>query len=211
MCAAMSSEYRPDEPSLMGPRLKFDRAKEHLNQVEKALVSYVESDPYDIPDKPEREGEWTIIRLCAIRTLPDPRWGVQIGEFLHDLRSALDNLVWQLVLLNGEEPWDKNQFPIYNRNVPSRHRLDEMLRGVRPDHRTQIEDLQPCYGEHVHRQTKAGLAWLAILSNIDKHRFLHPTIAVLREGDASGEVLEATPGAGAEVIWRRAPSTMARS
>jgi hypothetical protein len=197
----MASEYRPDEPSLMGPRLKFERAEEHLSEVERAIVEYIDTDPYNIADEPERAGEWIIIRLRAIRTLPDPRWGVRIGEFLHDLRSALDNLVWQLVLLNGETPWSKNQFPIYTKTAPSRARMDEVLRGVRDDHRAQIEELQPYHGEHVHRQIKAALAWLALLSNIDKHRFLHPTITALREGDATAEVLEATPEGGAEVVW----------
>ena len=107
----------------------------------------------------------------------------------------------QLVLLNGETPWCKNQFPIYTGRAPSQHRLDEMLRGVRADHRAQIEDLQPYHREHVHVQIKAALAWLALLSNIDKHRFMHPILTVLREGDASAEVLEATPGAEVEVVW----------
>jgi len=30
---------------------------------------------------------------------------------------------------------------------------------------------------------------------------MHPILTVLREGDASAEVLDATPGAGAEIIW----------
>jgi hypothetical protein len=201
----VATEYRADEPSLVGPRVKFARAKEHLDEVEKAILSYVESDPYDIPQEAEREGEWIIIRLRAIRTLPDPRWGVRIGEFLHNLRSALDNLVWQLVLLNGEQPWDQNQFPIYTYRAPRPPRMDKMLRGVRPDHRAQIEDWQPYRGAEVYVQIKAALAWLALLSNIDKHRFLHPTITVLREGDATAEVFEATPGAEAEVIWTAGP------
>ena len=203
----MVDEYRPDEPSLVGPRLKFERAEEQLSRVEKALVEYLDTDPCDIPDEPERKGEWAIIRLRAIRTLPDPRWGVRIGEFLHDLRSALDNLVWQLVLLNGETPWCKNQFPIYTERAPSQHRLDEMLRGVRADHRAQIEDLQAYHGEHVHVQIKAALAWLALLSNIDKHRFMHPILTVLREGDASAEVLEATPEQKSKSSGLRVSST----
>jgi hypothetical protein len=172
-------EYRPDEPSLVGPRLKFERAEEHLREVERALVEYHATEPYDVADEPETEGEWTIIRLRTIRTLPDPTWGVRIGEFLHDLRSALDNLVWQLVLLNGETPGHSNQFPIYTA-PPQPGRMEARLSGVRADHAAVIDELQPYHGEHVHRQIKAALGSLVLLSNIDKHRFLHPTIAVLR-------------------------------
>jgi hypothetical protein len=75
-------------------------------------------------------------------------WGVRVGEFAHDLRSALDNLVWQLVLVNGKEPGDHNQFPIYTeankppgptrlkalKGVRGATRIDDMLFGVAPDH-----------------------------------------------------------------------------
>ena len=36
------------------------------------------------------------------------RW----GAIIHDYRSALDNLVWQLVILNGGEPDSGHSFPI---------------------------------------------------------------------------------------------------
>ncbi len=39
-------------------------------------------------------------------------WSVRIGEILYNLRSALDHLVWQLVLANGQEPGRDNQFAI---------------------------------------------------------------------------------------------------
>jgi hypothetical protein len=193
-------ERLPEEPSLLGPELKLQRAEEHVSELEQAIVEYIGADPYDIPEEPERNGEWLIVRLGSIRLPPDPRWGVRVGEFLHDLRSALDNLVWQLVLLNGETPWEKNQFPIYT-YAPERQRMDERLRGLRADHRAQIEELQPYPGPHVHRQIKAALVWLALLTNIDKHRFMHPTITVMREGDATTDILDATPNAGAEVLW----------
>ena len=42
-------------------------------------------------------------------------WGVLIGEILHNLRSALDHLIWQLVILETGAPptTTKTAFPIF--------------------------------------------------------------------------------------------------
>ncbi len=39
-------------------------------------------------------------------------WFIRLGEILYNLRSALDHLVWQLVLANGKTPGRDNSFPI---------------------------------------------------------------------------------------------------
>lgn len=102
---------------------------------------------------------------------PDPRIGLIVGEFAHQLRSTLDNLVWQLVLLRGGSPTRKTQYPIYERWEGYRDSRTVMLRGVSVDDRALIEAFQPFQlGD---RAPNAYLALLAWLSNVDKHRFLH--------------------------------------
>ena len=39
-------------------------------------------------------------------------WSILIGEILYNMRSALDHLVWQLVLNNEQTPGRNNEFPI---------------------------------------------------------------------------------------------------
>jgi hypothetical protein len=39
---------------------------------------------------------------------------VILGEIIHDLRSSLDHVVWQLVIANGSLPGYWNQFPIFS-------------------------------------------------------------------------------------------------
>jgi hypothetical protein len=46
---------------------------------------------------------------------PPFRLGLIFGDFLYNLRSALDNLITQLVLLAGNTPGKHNQFPILDR------------------------------------------------------------------------------------------------
>jgi hypothetical protein len=191
-------EYRPDKPSLIGSRLKIQRAEQHLDELEPEMRTYIEGDPYGIA-KPNVEGEWIVVRFAEVRRYPDPRWGVRVGEFLHDLRSALDNLVWQLVLVNGEKPGDHNQFPIYTdaskppgkarlkrlKGMRGATRMDDMLLGVHADYAATIKGLQPYLGLQVHREHKVALGALADLNNIDKHRFVHPAIGFREAGSES--------------------------
>ncbi|HEV3192837.1 MAG TPA: hypothetical protein VGY54_20165, partial [Polyangiaceae bacterium] len=93
---------------------RLARAEEHLEAIKEELLSYYNSDPCQMSGKYEPDdegrrgsGEWTIS--------VDPlgvRLNTLIGEFLHDLRSALDHIAWQLVMNNGGEPTRDTSFPI---------------------------------------------------------------------------------------------------
>ena len=101
---------------------------------------------------------------------------------MHALRSALDHLVWQLVILEGGTPDWRTQFPIYDDAAKfdqavrfPRGRRVSPLHDIRPDGDiwALIEDAQPyrCPDPRQHY-----LSGLGKLSNIDKHRTLHATI-----------------------------------
>jgi hypothetical protein len=184
-------EYALDGPTLAGVGLKLHRAKEQLDEIHAEILAWVDAEPYVVSDETETDGEWYVTRMAEVRVYPDPRWGVRAGEFFHDLRSALDNLVWQLVLLEGrEEPGDHNQFPIYTRvpSAPRRRelkgvtgasRIHDMLFGVSEDNIAEIHIRQPYLGLHgFHRDHRVALRTLSIVNNIDKHKVLHPAIGV---------------------------------
>jgi len=167
------------QPSLAGPRLRLNRADEHLESLYPAVQAYMSQAPYLIGEM-EREGAWRVQRI-VIREHPDPSWALLVSEVVHHLRSALDYLVWQLVLLNGAEPYCRNQFPIYTKRAPRAGRLDAMLRGVHRDHRARIEDLQPYLGGS--HPIRSALAVLVGASNVDKHRSLHAAFGLVREAE----------------------------
>jgi hypothetical protein len=171
------------EISLSGVRMKLDRAEQHLDALEAEVAPYNARGPYSVRPL-EADGDWWVARLTVTEP-PDPRWALIVGDFLHNARSALDNLVWQLVLVNGAEPSFRNQFPIFadtpaseNARVKRHARIREMLAGVGADEVAFICELQPYTGPHVHRNAKTALRWLAKLSNTDKHRYLHPALGV---------------------------------
>lgn len=116
--------------------------------------------------------------------------GTLIGVIVHNLRSALDHLIWQLVLWNGETPKagsGGNQFPIVDdgRDGMWRASTPKYLRGVRVDHRAFIEGLQPYREQDASRRAGHPLRLLANLSNIDKHQTLAPVANGLAQGGQS--------------------------
>jgi hypothetical protein len=41
----------------------------------------------------------------VVREPAETQWGVMLGDFLHNCRTALDHLVCQLVVLSGNKAW----------------------------------------------------------------------------------------------------------
>ena len=99
-----------------GARSKVDRALEHLQTLDAHIQQTIASEPQPIGAHYEPEIE--SISLYAIGIdFPVMGWGVRIGDCLHNLRSALDHIAWQLALDYLErEPTEAEakaiQFPI---------------------------------------------------------------------------------------------------
>jgi len=136
------------------------------------------------------DGTWYKISVSPpLKESPPLRFSVICGDTVHNLRSALDHLVWQLVLSEGRKrPGSRNFFPIYTdfddfiREVRSRKKKSRPgpLEGINPkgDAWTFIEDLQPYKRRELGMDPRAHqLAVLNRLSNTDKHRTLHVYMA----------------------------------
>ena len=99
-------------------------------------------------------------------------WSLRVGEILHNLRSALDHLVSQLLLANGQKPTRQNAYPIANDESKwSRNR--DRLKGVTPRIETIVERLQPYTGGINLPFDVSAFGTLHTLCNIDKHQHLH--------------------------------------
>ncbi len=153
---------------------RLRRAEEHLEAIKQELLAYYNSAPGQITGKyqPDQsriggEGEWDL----KLDPLPI-RLNTLIGEFLHNLRSALDHLVWRLVLDNGGKPTKETTFPILRvGNAPNKKGKQAPPRiagGVSADALTLIEAAQPYqFGTNY---ADSALWVLHQLWNIDKHR-----------------------------------------
>src|SRR5687768_7257025 len=99
---------------LFGIRLKLQRAQEQLSQLEATFESFRELKPYRFTSEYDEHRRVLTLRAKYTRPL-DGMWGVQVGEIIHNWRSALDHVVWELVVSHtGSEPTsNKTCFPIF--------------------------------------------------------------------------------------------------
>jgi hypothetical protein len=83
-------------------RLRLDRARKHLEDFERKSTRFTNSRPYEVVTEIDNEGVNQILRykLQGGKKLP-PNLSFIAGDCIHNLRSILDNLVWQLGNLSG--------------------------------------------------------------------------------------------------------------
>lgn len=171
-------------------RDRLSRAEEHLKAINRGLLRHYEADEYLMAGEYQRNSDAPGGRGDIVidpTTLPEinPRLNTLIGEYVHDLRSGLDHLAWQLVLRAKGTPTVKTCFPIKDSDPGAdkkgRPRTPGVAGGVSVAARTVIREAQPYqwgsrYSEH-------PLWLLHQLWNIDKHRY------VIAKGSFSSVVL----------------------
>lgn len=164
---------------MMHVRAKFARAKAHAQELDVSIRHGTvktegfyrgESTLYILV--PEFNDDFTECRL-HLKQIGEPpldEWAVLLGDVLHNLRSCLDHLAYQLALVHEPEkpPPSGTEFPIFIER--EKFRSEDRgggrykIRGLNPDVIDAIEALQP-YGSAQH-----PLWVLQQMSNADKHR-----------------------------------------
>jgi hypothetical protein len=162
---------------LYGPRLKVQRAKREIQRLRQEEKAFQQEAEYEIVKaEPARREGWHVYRLRVNYQPPlDDEWGVWIGEIAHNLRSALDGLVYQLAILNGKEPDRETGFPIYRSRQDFKGRGKRLIDLLRDDHQALIESLQPYHlrqSVSIAGRITPVLLCLRELNNADKHRLL---------------------------------------
>jgi hypothetical protein len=158
--------------------LRLERAWEHLQRLEAESRGWLKPRPYRVYAELDAERRTKIIKVEIFRQ-PPAELGLLIGDCLHNMRSALDNLVYDLAIAHRGVPLSKSiakksQFPIFKDRDQFLDKGMDQIRGIHPDAKTIIKGLQP-----YHRGEKFAyhrLWMLRELSNSDKHRLLHPTL-----------------------------------
>jgi hypothetical protein len=96
--------------SLRGARIKIDRAKEHFDNLNMAIRTFGAGRPYRVEIKKDTYNpSHEEYHFRSEAPIPD-KWGAILGDCVHNLRSALDLLVVELVLANGGVPTDYTSF-----------------------------------------------------------------------------------------------------
>jgi len=147
---------------------KVDRARKHFEELSAALVAYRESKPGKIVPRRDPDTRRMTYVLESIESLPAGLASV-VGDVLQNLRSALDHLAYQLVLVGTgkDASEDAIYFPIAN----DAQRFAQLVKGgqvhgARPEAVAAIEAVQP------YKVGNDLLTQLHRLNIIDKHRAL---------------------------------------
>jgi hypothetical protein len=94
-------------------RSKVERAKNHILDLEIARDEFIETEPYVIESERDPQTGNYLFRVTKLQLAP-PDLGLIAGDAAHNLRSALDHLAYQLVLVNKEIPNRFTGFPIFD-------------------------------------------------------------------------------------------------
>ena len=161
--------------TLEGINAKLQRAQDQIEQLSRDIASSCETQRSLFseelqPDVGDRiwifRGETPVVPI---------EYSIRLGEIVYNLRSSLDQLIWQLVHANYKAPSHRNEFPIFDEESRFNNVVRTKLAGVSQQSLARIEEMQPF------RQNDkwSALKTLHSLCNIDKHRsviFPHYTL-----------------------------------
>lgn len=153
-------------------RAKLDGAKtqsESLSDEISRSVARIDK-PYRLVPELDLDAGECLLRIEKVEEFPPPEWETAVGDIVHKLRSALDQLAYQLATLNqaDEAALRGCEFPIFrDRDLfysGGKGGGVYKIRALADIDREVIESLQPFdFPEH-------ALWVLQQLSNGDKHR-----------------------------------------
>lgn len=164
----------PPAPTHSGqawPNLKVSRAESHVAELQARVNTWLASDPitHRAAINEDRLG-WTL-HLVVRQAPPIEEWATIVGDVVHNLRSALDALVWTLATADGSEPNRPTQvqFPIVLNSDDWDSEAKRRLGDLSAKHVDQIKSLQP-FNHPVGEQECNALALLHRLDIDDKHK-----------------------------------------
>lgn len=153
----------------VGSKLKIERAKRHISDLETAVQAFFNKGPYQlIGDVDAKTGE-NVVRVLVNEHIPIELSAI-LGDAIHNLRAALDYLVCDLIRGNGdtERHYDRG-FPIDEKpKVFKAGRVSKKIKGVNARAERMIRLLKANSCSNTPLFT---LNWLDV---IDKHNAIVP-------------------------------------
>jgi len=151
--------------SLAKVRAKIKRANKHIQDAKSIIEAFRNTDPYGVRVEIDLESGHKIQRVHQRAPVPE-ELSLVIGDAVHNLRSALDHLAWQLVEKNGNTPDRHTCFPIYDAPKVGKAAANPKIKGINPAAATILETVQPYQAGY------GNLRMLHDLDIIDKHRLV---------------------------------------
>ncbi|MFC1919589.1 hypothetical protein ACFLWX_02215 [Chloroflexota bacterium] len=143
-----------------------------MKESRRLINTFCKANPYSVRveiDPQNGDKSWIVNE--GVKT-PSLRLSAIVGDSIHNFRSSLDHLAYQLVIANGNTPSAITAFPICS-DRSKWPRAQAKLKGMSDRVKALIEEQQPCFTTHRHR--KRQFTWLEELDIVDKHRYIQLT------------------------------------
>lgn len=151
-----------------GPRLKIERAKHHINDLNSQVNTYLSGRPMKLVFKQDRKTAMQTLEIKVIKPIPT-EFGAIIGDALHNLRSALDLFAFHLVGSLAKNP-DQVYFPFAKTADKLSEVIDNRQMHLAGTHVAKaIAELKP------YPNGNPLLSGLHSLDITDKHKIVIPT------------------------------------
>jgi hypothetical protein len=153
-----------NRPSSHNHELKLERATEHLSTLQDQIDEWIDATYRYVAELDPRSGKKHI--FVQVLNAPPAAFRPIIGDCLHNLRSALDNLAYELAVAHHKcalpEPFHrKSEFPILRTRLAAyTQRRKYLFKRLQPYQRGAKYWVHPLWQLHH-------------LNNLDKHRFPH--------------------------------------
>ncbi|WP_431946029.1 hypothetical protein [Micromonospora marina] len=168
------------------PDLKWSRGNSHTAALQSKFGEWHASAPVSV-DAVLREDRHGIDLVARVpRGIPKHEWSLDLGDALHNLRSALDAVAWGMAHFNNAQPTRPKRvtFPICD----DEKRWDEVVRDwvgeIHPEFQERLRIMQPF--TYVPAGGVSVLSMLHDLDIQDKHRDILTVSADLHEINLGG-------------------------
>lgn len=174
-----------DHP-LDGARAKLERANENIANLEREIAAFLELGNGVVITQEEIEAFQKALEFHESRIVPI-KFSVMAGEVIHQLRSCLDHIAWQISSVDTRESSPTSiEFPIFLSKPSDPNTVasyERKVKGISPAVRDLIERIQPYQRDDRFALTGPPNDQLWIIHDfdrIDKHRELVLTVAAFR-------------------------------
>lgn len=154
-------------------RAKLERAGEHGRLLDQELDAWLKDTPYALSHKVSRDQLRHSVIVSILKPPPLTRWALFVGDAVHNMRSALDHLVYAISVheLKLDPPPNQGRCAFLINDTRddfrSKHwRIKELSEPVRE----AIESVQPYNRKHPTMPPLLGV--LRDFDDADKHRLI---------------------------------------
>jgi len=167
-----------------GARTKIDRAREQTQTLQAEFQTFIDSKPYAVPQILDEKTRRKTATYKITESFP-LRWSAMIGEILHDLRSALDNTIYEMTCIEQGGPLKQTEFPVFDdeseydrmtkKGDPAPGSGVFKIRGINNRAKALFRLLQPFEFKKTYPSPNDQhiLGLLHELNIVDKHRTIH--------------------------------------